>query len=160
MERVRSDVARLSHLEGLRRPTIIAVAMLTALGDRNSTPEPSGDGFGQRRIIQLAKLAAETGLDGVLTSPNEAAQIRAACGRRFTIVSSGLGRSARDGENGESVAQAAEMLRAGADYLVVGSLIWRAEQPLKAARDLVEQMEGVMRTGPRLAVERYPSRQL
>jgi orotidine-5'-phosphate decarboxylase len=92
----------------------------------------------------MAKLAADAALDGVLTSPHETARVRAACGRRFTVISSGMGRS-RGWEASEYPFGAAEAVRAGADYLVVGNPIWRSNEPLRAVREITDEMERGLR---------------
>ncbi len=78
MERVRAEVGRVCRSEGLRRPHILAVAMMTCLkpGERDGVA-------GEDRVVKLARLASHAALDGVLTSPQEAAGVRAACGRRL-----------------------------------------------------------------------------
>jgi orotidine-5'-phosphate decarboxylase len=157
MDRVRCEVTRVCRAEGLRRPQIIAVAMLAALGYNRSAERAAEGGWGTRRVVQMAKLAADAALDGVLTSPHETARLRAACGRRFTVISSGMGRS-RGWEASEFPYGAAEAVRAGADYLVVTNPIWSAHDPLHAVREITDEMERGLRANPRLALELHPSR--
>jgi len=158
MERARSEVTRVCRSERLRRPQIVAVAVLAGLS-RAHPAQPVSDGWGTRRVVQMARLAADAALDGVLTSPHETARVRAACGRRFTVICSGLGRS-RGWEAEEYPFGAAQAVRSGADYLVVGTPIWRASDPLRAVREITDEMERGLRANPRLAMELYPSRPL
>ncbi len=153
MERVRSEVNRVCRSEGLRRPLILAVAMLAGLNHR----EPAADSQG--RAVRLARSAADAALDGVLTSAAETAAVRSACGRRFLIVSSGFG--AQPGWNRWTEgAGPAETNRLGADYLVVGALVWRAAEPARAIRELLEEMERALRLGSRSALELFSARPL
>jgi orotidine-5'-phosphate decarboxylase len=154
MERVRCEVTRACRGEGLRRPQILAVAMLAGLNRTGATPT---DAWAPRRVVQFARLALDAALDGVLTSPHETARLRAACGRRFLVISSGLGRS-RGWEAAECPFGAAEAVRAGADYLVVSGPIWRASEPIRAVREITDEMERGLRANPRLAFELHPSR--
>lgn len=156
MERARGEVARACRGEGLRRPQILAVAVLAGLG-RTRTDQPALDGWAPRQVAQFAKLAFDAALDGVLTSPHETARVRAACGRHFLVVSSGLGRS-RGWEAAQCPFGAAGAVRAGADYLVVGGSIWRASEPMRAVREITDEMERGLHANPRLALELYPSR--
>jgi orotidine-5'-phosphate decarboxylase len=158
MDRVRSEVMRVCRSEGLRRPQIIAVAMLASLSRNHPAPTLSELGWGPRRVVQMAKLAADAALDGVLTSPNEIARVRAACGRRFTVITSGMGPS-RGWEASEYPFGAAQAVRVGADYLVVSNPIWRSNEPLRAVREITDEMERGLRANPRLALETHPSRQ-
>ncbi len=147
MERVRTDVARVCRNEGLRRPSVLAVAMLTGLRPGQRIVADTED-----RVVRLAKLAADASLDGVLTSPQETARVRALCGRRFIIVTSGL-KLDEPRDAGTRSMRVSEAVRAGADYLVVGSPIWNAPEPIRAVREIIEEMERGMRASPRGALE-------
>ncbi len=159
MDRVRSEVTRVCRAEGLRRPQIIAVAMLAALNREETERQAADGGWAPRRVVLMAKQAADAALDGVLTSPHETARVRAACGRRFTVISSGMGLS-RGWEASEYPFGAADAVRAGADYLVVSNPIWRASEPLRAVREITDEMERGLRANPRMALELRPSRPL
>jgi orotidine-5'-phosphate decarboxylase len=151
MERVRSEVNRVCRGEGLRRPLILAVAMLAGLNHHESSAGAQG------RVVRLGRQAADAALDGVLTYAAETAALRSACGRRFLIVSSGFG--AQPGWNGWSEAAGpAETIRIGADYLVIGALVWRAAEPVQAVRELLEEMERGLRSAPRSPLELFSSR--
>jgi orotidine-5'-phosphate decarboxylase len=80
-------------------------------------------------------------MDGVVASPQEVADIRAACGRGFIIVTPGI-RPADSGRNDQQrIMTPADAVRAGVDYIVVGRPIVEAENPLSAARSIVAEME-------------------
>jgi orotidine-5'-phosphate decarboxylase len=131
--------------------------MLAAISRNHPAPAGAEGGWAPRRVVQMARLAADAALDGVLTSPHETARVRAACGRRFTVISSGMGRS-RGWEASEYPFGAAEAVRAGADYLVVSNPIWRSSEPLRAVREITDEMERGLRANPRLALDLHPSR--
>jgi len=152
MERVRAEVARVCRNEGLRRPHVLAVAMLTSL--RAGALEMADR---QDRVVRLAKLAVDASLDGVMTSPLEISRIRQVCGRRLIIVTSGLklDEPNRPGLRASGVSAA---VRAGADYLVVGSPIWNAVEPIRAVREIVAEIERGMRANPRGALELFSGR--
>ncbi len=94
-----------------------------------------------RRARDLAQLAQNAGLDGVVASAEEAAVIRRACGGRFLIVVPGVrpGRVAAKNDQ-KRVATPAEAIRAGADYVVVGRPITGARDPVGAARAILEEI--------------------
>jgi orotidine-5'-phosphate decarboxylase len=150
MARLRTEVARLSRIEGLRRPHILAVTMLARL---KSADAECGD---SDRVAELARLAAEATLDGVFTSPLEVPRVRSTCGRRFLIVTSPL--AARAGAEGANPCAlgGADAIRAGADYLVIGSPVWRADEPVGAVRGIIEDIERALRMNVRGTLERYP----
>src|SRR5579863_4318070 len=73
MTRTRAEVARICRTEGLRRPSILAVATLCDTKSQNSgarAPE-SPD-----RVTEIARFAADAALDGVVTWPHEISQVR------------------------------------------------------------------------------------
>ncbi len=139
--RVRAEINRLCQNEGLRKPHIVAVAMLMGVTREtaDSAARPGIDG-----MVELARHAATAGLDGVFTTAQGAPRIRSMCGRRFIIVTPLP--TVRDSER-ESVDGAAA-IQAGADFLVVGSPIWKASEPMRAVREIVEQIDHGLRMGP------------
>ena len=48
---------------------------------------------------------------------------------------------------------AADAIRAGADYVVVGGPIWRAAEPLRAVREITDDIERGLRNSPRRTFE-------
>jgi orotidine-5'-phosphate decarboxylase len=91
-------------------------------------------------VLHRAKLANEAGLDGVVASGREAAQIRKVAGPDFLIVTPGIrpqGSAAQDQARAVTPRAAIE---AGADYLVVGRPITRAPNPRIAADAIVGEI--------------------
>ncbi len=125
---------------GRPRPKLIAVTVLTSLDEgewgRLNYAVPIAE-----QAANLAKLAREAGLDGVVASPQEAAAIRTACGPGFLIVTPGI-RPAGSAVNDQSrVATPAGALKAGASHLVVGRPITAAPDPRAAAIAILREME-------------------
>jgi orotidine-5'-phosphate decarboxylase len=148
MRRAAEAVAEVSEREGTTRPALLAVTVLTSMDANtlgqigvNSTPEES--------VLRLAKLAEQSGVDGFVASPHEAALIRATIAKRsLLIVTPGI-RPAGDNANADDqrrVSTPAAALAAGADYLVVGRPITGAADPVAAARQIVAEMAS-QRTG-------------
>ena len=80
-------------------------------------------------------------MDGVVALPREVADIRAACGRRFIIVTPGIRPAPDNRDDQQRVMTPADAMRAGVDYLVVGRPIIEASDPVAAARAIVADME-------------------
>ena len=134
------EVTRACRRDALRRPKMLAVTVLTSLSrdDLKSVGVMAGI---ESQVVRLAQLAKESGMDGVVASPQEIATIRKACGRTFTIVTPGV-RQARTGWDDQKRVMTPEAaVAAGADYLVVGKPIRDAESPADAARAIVAEME-------------------
>ena len=149
MTRTRAEVARICRTEGLRRPSILAVAMLAELKSANSSPRSPGS---PDRVTEIARFAAGASLDGVVTWPHEVPRVRNTCGRRFIIVTSGV-RLREVAYPASHAISATDAIRAGADYVVVGSPIWRAAEPLLAVRQITDDIERGLRNGPRRTFE-------
>jgi orotidine-5'-phosphate decarboxylase len=139
--RARAEIARLCHNEGLRKPHIVAVAMLRGITREDAEV---GSPVGIDGMVELARTAATAGLDGVFTAPQGAPRIRSICGRRFIIVTP----LPCANEGVEGFADGASAIAAGADFLVVGSPIWKASEPMRAVREIVDQIDRGLRNAP------------
>jgi orotidine-5'-phosphate decarboxylase len=139
-------VAELADREGLTRPKVIAVTLLTSL-DPASLKQLGINEEPSAAVARLARLAADCGLDGVVASPREIAVIRQTISDRdFLIVTPGIRSSNDPSDDQKRTLTAAEAIRAGADYLVVGRPILNAEDPVAAARKVVAEIDGSLRS--------------
>jgi orotidine-5'-phosphate decarboxylase len=109
---------------GIDRPRILAVTILTSLP---ATPE---------EVMKLAELAKESGLDGVVASPQEASKIRKKIGKDFLIVTPGIRPEGSEVQDQKRTATPEEAFRAGADYIVIGRPVTKAKDPVKAIKDI------------------------
>lgn len=91
-------------------------------------------------VLRRARLAADSGFDGVVASPMEAEGIRAALGDKLLIVTPGIRPAGVAVGDQARVAAPDDALRAGADLLVVGRPITAAADPLAAARAVLAEM--------------------
>jgi len=140
MRQTISEVNKVCRTEHLVRPKLLAVTVLTSL-DHDDLRRLGVRSGVESHVVRLARLAREAGMDGVVASPHEVARIRKECGRRFLIVTPGVRepRGALDDQKRVMSPEAA--IRAGANYLVVGSPIRDAADPVAAARSIVASME-------------------
>ncbi|HYL57732.1 MAG TPA: orotidine-5'-phosphate decarboxylase [Candidatus Acidoferrales bacterium] len=159
MNRTRAEVSRICRTEGLRRPHVLAVAMLAEM--KPAAPRRETQGCSDR-VAEIARIAADAALDGVFTSPREVTRVRNLCGRRFIIVTSGVvsagattpgARSPANGGLAQHPVSAADAIRAGADYVVVGGPVWRSAEPVRVVREIADDIERGLRTNSRIASE-------
>ena len=122
-------------------PKIIAVTLLTSIGDRELQEELGYPDNASNLVIRLARLAKEAGLDGVVASAKEIGEIRKACGNDFLIVTPGIRPSWADADDQKRIVTPADAVRDGVDYIVVGRPITRAADRRDAARRIVQEME-------------------
>jgi len=128
------------HARRGRRPRLLGVTILTSLGPA----EVSRVGFSGRvraNVVRLARLAQRSGCDGVVAAPTDVAAIRRVCGKKFLIVTPGIRATGkRKAADQARVATAAEAVRAGANYVVVGRAILKARSPARALEQMAEEL--------------------
>jgi len=120
---------------------ILAVTVLTSLdrADLDANMIVPGD-LGQIAVERAAGALA-AGADGVISSPQEAAAIRAlpeAKGK--LIVTPGVRPAGAGAGDQKRTATPAQAVRAGVDHIVVGRPIWAAPDPAAAARAVVREL--------------------
>ena len=141
MRRTANTVAEFAASEGLARPLIIAVTVLTSanaatLADVGYSLDPA------ELVPRLAQLAEASGMDGVVASPREAGMVRSAVKKAdFIVVTPGVRPTSSALFDQKRVTTPREAMIAGADYIVVGRPIIDAPDPAQAARRIVEEME-------------------
>tara|TARA_R110002012_G_scaffold302549_2_gene503735 strand:- start:219867 stop:220598 length:732 start_codon:yes stop_codon:yes gene_type:complete len=125
---------------------ILAVTVLTSLSQADLTD--IGYGYSPADLVaRRVRQALDCGVDGVVSSPLEAAQARAlaeAAGRPdFLIVTPGVRPAGADVGDQQRVATPAEALRAGASHLVVARPVIADADPVMAAARIAAEMDGV-----------------
>ncbi len=123
-----------------QRPLLIAVTVLTSL-DADELEEIGFRGTPAENVERLAGLAQDTGLDGVVCSPREAAGLRRRFGEDFRLVTPGVRPAGAAMGDQRRVATPAEALAAGAHYLVIGRPITAAPDPAASLRHILEEIE-------------------
>ena len=118
MKRTAWSVAETAEQEGLPKPKVIAVTLLTSL-DAKSLQKIGINAEPQAQVAALARMAADSGLDGVVASPHEIEMIREAVTRPdFLIVTPGIRTAADPTDDQRRAMNAAEAVRADLGELV------------------------------------------
>jgi orotidine-5'-phosphate decarboxylase len=121
------------------KPLVLAVTILTSM-DEDILKEVGIETSLEEQVVRLATLAQRTGVSGVVASPREIKPIRDHCGPDFLIVTPGVRPSSAAADDQRRTLTPGEAIRAGADYIVVGRPIREAKDPVKAAKEIVEEM--------------------
>ena len=140
MKRTADAVTETAAREGIEGPKVIAVTLLTSMDDA-ALGEIGIDTAAKQLVTHSARAAADSGLAGVVASPQEIELIRAVVPQaNFLIVTPGI-RSATDAADDQRRTMTpAEAVRSGADYLVVGRPITAAVDRVEAAHRIVADM--------------------
>ena len=113
----------------IKRPLLIGVTVLTS---KEANPS---------EVLALAKIGLESGLDGVVCSVREARMLREEIKKDFVIITPGIRPDNASGDDQKRTATVSEAVSAGSNFLVIGRPILKADDPLKAAEELLEQVK-------------------
>jgi len=123
------------------KPTkILAVTILTSLDqaamDKIGYKTPLAE-----RVVQLAQLAQESGMHGVVCAGSDVANLRKALGPDFILMVPGIRPAQCNIGDQKRTMTPREALEAGATHLVIGRPITEADDPEKAARDILRSIQ-------------------
>jgi orotidine-5'-phosphate decarboxylase len=121
------------------RPRLLAVTILTS-STVDTLRQVGIEHSVQDMVVRLARLAKASGMDGVVASPLEIGLIREACGPDFLIVTPGVRPPFAAIDDQKRIMTPAEAISSGADYLVIGRPIAKAEDPVQAAEWIVAEI--------------------
>lgn len=145
MRRTADAVRNAAARESLKEPKIIGVTVLTS-ADASTLAETGVNSEPESQVVRLARLAALSGLDGVVASPLEIAAVRTAIeSKNFLIVTPGVRPAGSPLDDQRRVMAPAAAVRAGADYIVVGRAVLNAPSPLKAAIAVRDELNAIVK---------------
>lgn len=128
-------------------PKLLGVTLLTSL-----TPADVEQVWGKNllslreEVIRLTGLAADAGVDGVVTSVLEAEVIKRRYGQEFLVVTPGIRPAGAGAADQRRTATPGEAVRAGADYVVVGRPITGAVDPAEAVARIRGELDSALET--------------
>lgn len=135
MEAARAAIEQKTH-----QPLLIAVTILTSMGE-SDLHEIGLSGSAEKNVIRLAKLAEQSGLDGVVCSPLEVAVLNQQCGIGFNFVTPGIRPVGADVNDQKRITTPVDALSSGSDYLVIGRPITAAKDPLAALQAINAEIQ-------------------
>jgi orotidine-5'-phosphate decarboxylase len=124
------------------RPGILGVTVLTSLSEEDLRADGIG-GTMREAVVRRAKLAEQAGAIGIVCSPQEVADVRAASAGLTLVVPGVRPAGAAKGDQ-KRVATPASAIAAGADFLVVGRPIRDAASPATAFAAIVGEVEAAL----------------
>ena len=124
-----------------KRPKILAITVLTSMESLGDI----GVQFEVRdQVVRLAKMAKQSGVDGVVLSPLEIKPVRVACGNKFQIIATGVRPAGSAALDQRRIASPAMAVAAGADYIVIGRPVIDAKKPLQVIQQILDEMDAVV----------------
>lgn len=128
---------------GSEIPIVLAVTVLTSMSQLELETEMYVSGLKvEELVVKWALMAQESGLGGVVCSPQEISPIREACGPDFKIVTPGIRPLWSAPNDQKRITTPRQALEQGADYMVIGRPIIQAPDPCAAAQKIIEELEG------------------
>ncbi len=122
-------------------PVILGVTLLSSFGQRTLTTELCVEKSIEDYVVQLARLAYESGLNGVVASAEEAKRIRTEIPDKDFIIVCPATRPTWSSVNDQvRVDTPRSAILSGVDYMVVGRPITTAEDRVGAAKLILDEV--------------------
>jgi len=138
-EMMRSALA--AQRESNPRLQLLGVTVLTSM-NQGSLQELGIGRTPAQRVAELAKLARESGMDGLVCSTHETALLREREGEHFQLVTPGVRPAGSDAGDQKRIMTPAQAKALGSDYIVVGRPIHQAEDPAAMIAAIKQDLEG------------------
>ena len=122
------------------RPLLIGVTVLTSTA-QSDLDELDIRGDIKDRVLAYARLAKQSGLDGVVCSAQEAPVIRKALGDDFILVTPGIRPVGANADDQHRIVTPGDAISDGSSYLVVGRPITKADNPLESLDKINTEVE-------------------
>jgi len=92
-------------------------------------------------LVELrVRKAAESGIDGIVCSPLEVARVRQVGGPKLKLITPGVRAAGASKGDQKRVATPLEAIQNGADYLVIGRQVTRAQNPRAACEQIMLEL--------------------
>lgn len=127
---------------GVPAPKLIAITVLTSISSRSLAFELKVPVELPEYAMEMALLAKDSGLSGVVCSPQEVEQLRRVCGDDFVFVCPGVRPTWAEAGDQQRILTPTQAIAAGATYLVIGRPITQATDPVAAFDRICEELSG------------------
>lgn len=125
------EAARTAVDKSGRNCRLIAVTVLTSMAEQDLS-EVGLAADPMQNVERLATLAQAAGMDGVVCSPREVAELRRERSADFLLVTPGIRLSSAQADDQRRVMTPAEAIQQGASFLVIGRPVTAAPDPMQA----------------------------
>jgi orotidine-5'-phosphate decarboxylase len=125
---------------GMPVPIVLAVTVLTSMDERSLRRELKVSRSLPREVAHLARLAQRAGMHGVVASPQEIRMLRRAIRGSLVILTPGVRPEWAAKDDQKRIMTPGEAVHAGADYIVVGRPVLKAEDRKSAVRMIIQEI--------------------
>ena len=124
------------------RPLLIGVTVLTSM-EQNDLSAIGMTGNLKDTVIRLARMAQQSGLDGTVSSAQEASLLREQLGKDWVLVTPGI-RLQQTQDDQRRVMTPQDAIRVGSHYLVIGRPITQSSHPMQILRQVYDDIQNVL----------------
>jgi orotidine-5'-phosphate decarboxylase len=128
-------------------PRLLAVTVLTSM-DASQLAAVGVTSSPAEQVLRLAKLAQQSGINGIVCSPEEIGILRSELGNDPLLVIPGIRPIGSDIGDQKRIATPTLAIERGASMLVVGRPITRATNPAEAAESILQEIERAAGAAP------------
>lgn len=120
-------------------PRLLAVTVLTSM-DAHQLTSVGVTSSPAEQVLRLARLAKQSGIDGMVCSAEEVGTLRAELGKETLLVVPGIRPAGSDAGDQKRIATPSAAIHSGASMLVVGRPITQTANPVEAAKSILKEM--------------------
>jgi orotidine-5'-phosphate decarboxylase len=121
---------------------LLAVTVLTSFDENDVRDDGSALSLSEL-VEKRVGHAMSAGVDGIVCSSLEVSKVRAITGPKMTLVIPGVRSAGKSAGDQKRVATPAEAIASGADYLVVGRQVTRAEDPRAELLKILDEIQAL-----------------
>ena len=141
MKAAADAVADSATKAGVSPPVVLAVTVLTSMDEQGLRGELKIGRSVPRFVAHLAKMAARSGLDGVVASPQEISVLRRAIRGPFVVLTPGVRPDWAAKDDQRRIMTPGEAISAGADYIVIGRPVLRSDDRRSAVAKIIAEVD-------------------
>ena len=140
MLRASEEATHISKAQGIPRPLLLAVTVLTSMKS-DSLEEIGIHSEIKKQVLTLAHLAKNSGMDGIVCSPQELELIKKEFPENFLAVTPGIRPIWASTDDQKRIMTPSQALQKGADYIVIGRPIIAAANPRDSFKRILQEIE-------------------
>ena len=127
-------------------PIILGVTLLSSFGQKTLTNELGVEMNISKYVLQLSKIAKDAGLDGVIAPDTDAKQIKQELGEDFIVVCPAVRPTWAIVNDQIRILSPSDAIKAGADYIIIGRPITQSQNPVVAAKLIINEIDDALKT--------------